>query len=119
MRVLFLTPRPPWPVRRGDQARAATLIAGLAPRHEIMVIALRPPGFPPCRWPDGVAGVEIAFSWAGAAAAALRHPGLPLQVGLHRSARFDAAVSAAVAAFRPDAAVVVLSRLGAVLPALG
>ena len=119
MRVLFLTPRPPWPVRRGDQARAATLIAGLAPRHEIMVIALRPPGFPPCRWPHGVSGTEVAFSWAGGAAAALLHPRLPLQVGLHHSARFEAVVHAAVAAFRPDAAVVVLSRLGAALPALG
>ena len=119
MRVLFLTPRPPWPVRRGDQARAATLIAGLVPRHDLRVVTLRPPGFPPCRWPAGVSGVEVPLSWAAGAAASLCHPGLPLQVGLHRSARFDAAVRSEVAAFRPDAAVVILSRLGTALSALG
>jgi glycosyltransferase involved in cell wall biosynthesis len=119
MRVLFLTPRPPWPVRRGDQARAATLIAGLAPRHEIAVIALRPPGFPPCRWPADVTGEEVPHSWTRSGAGVLANPRLPLQVGLHGSTRFRAAVRAAVASFRPDAAVVVLSRLGAALPALG
>jgi polysaccharide biosynthesis protein PslH len=119
MRVLFLTPRPPWPVRRGDQARAATLIAGLVPRHEIRVVTLRPAGFPPCRWPRGVTGDEVPLSWARGVAGVLAHPRLPLQVGLHRSGHFDAAVRAAVTAFRPDAAVIVLSRLGTTLPAVG
>jgi glycosyltransferase involved in cell wall biosynthesis len=119
MRVLFVTPRPPWPTRRGDQARAATLIAGLAPRHEVRVVTLRPFGLPACRFPDGVSGVEVPLSWAGGLTSAALHPGLPLQVGLHRSARLDAAVRAATAEFRPDAAVVVLSRIGPVLEALG
>ena len=119
MRVLFLTPRPPWPVRRGDQARAATLIAGLLPRHEVRVVSLRPPGFPPCLWPAGVTGDEVPLSWARGAAGVATHLRLPMQVGLHHSARFDAAVRAAVAAFQPDAAVIVLSRLGTALPALG
>jgi len=119
MRVLFLTPRPPWPVRRGDQARAATLVAGLLPRHEVAVTALRPPGFPPCRWPAGVAGEEVPHTWVRGGAGMLANPRLPLQVGLHESSRFHAAVRATVASFRPDAAVIVLSRLGLALPALG
>jgi len=119
MRVLFLTPRPPWPVRRGDQARAATLIAGLSARHEIRVVTLRPPGFPPCSFPAGVTGEEVTLSWTAGVAATLAHPRLPLQVGLHRSRRFDAAVRAVVATFRPDAAVVVLSRIGTAVDALG
>jgi hypothetical protein len=119
MKVLFLTPRPPWPVRRGDQARAATLIAGIASRHQVRVVALRPAGFSPCRWPDGVAGREVELPLRASAVAALAHLGHPIQVGLHHSARFDAAVRDEVAAFAPDVAVVVLSRLGASLPALG
>jgi hypothetical protein len=119
MKILFLTPRPPWPVRRGDQARAATLIAGLTGRHQVRVVTLRPGGFPPCRWPDGVSGREVALSLPASTAAALAHLDQPIQVGLHRSARFEAVVREEVAAFAPDAAVVVLSRLGAALPALG
>ncbi len=119
MRVLFLTPRPPWPVRRGDQARAATLIAGLAARHEVRVVTLRPPGFPPCRFPAGVTGAEVPFTWPAGLAAALAHPRLPLQVGLHRSGRLRAATRSAVAAFRPDVAVLILSRTATALEALG
>jgi polysaccharide biosynthesis protein PslH len=119
MRVLFVTPRPPWPTRRGDQARAATLIAGLATRHAIRVVTLRPPGFAPCRFPAGIDGIEVGFSWPAGLAAALAHPRLPLQVGLHHSPRLLAALRDAVATFRPDAAVVVLSRIGTVLDALG
>jgi len=119
MRVLFLTPRPPWPVRRGDQARAATLIAGLAVRHDIRVVTLRPPGFPPCHFPAGVTGAEVTLSWAAGVATALAHPRLPLQVGLHQCGRFQAAVRSAAETFRPDAAVIVLSRVGTALEALG
>jgi polysaccharide biosynthesis protein PslH len=119
MRVLFLTPRPPWPVRRGDQARAATLIDALAGRNEIRVVSLRPPGFSRCRDPQGVSCTQVPLSWPAGLAAALSHPRLPLQVGLHHSRRFGDAVRDAVRAFRPDAAVVVLSRLGSTLDALG
>jgi polysaccharide biosynthesis protein PslH len=119
MRVLFLTPRPPWPVRRGDQARAATLIAGLADRHEIHVVSLRPSGFSSCRVAPGIACEEVPLSWGAGLAAVLSHPRLPPQVGLHHSSRFRAAVRDAVQAFRPDVAVVVLSRLGSTLDALG
>ncbi len=119
MRVLFVTPRPPWPTRRGDQARAATLVAGLAARHTVHVVTLRPAGFPPCRFPTGVTGEEVPLSRAAGAVALLAHPRLPLQVGLHQHARLRAAVQAAVGTFRPDAAVIVLSRVGGVVDALG
>ncbi|MFH1175978.1 MAG: glycosyltransferase family 4 protein [Acidobacteriota bacterium] len=119
MRILFLTPRPPWPIRRGDQVRAARLIAELARRHEVRVVTLRPPGFPPCAWPPGVSGHEVRQGWFHALAGLLSHLDQPIQVGLHNRPAFHRRVRRLTAEFRPEVAVVVLSRLGAALPALG
>ena len=118
MRILFVTARPPWPPRRGDQARTAGFIAALAPRHEIRVAALVPAGFAAGAPPQGVGWRTVRTGWPAMLAAALVHPRLPLQVGLHPVRGLRRLVAAEVAAFRPDVAVVVLSRLGGVLPAL-
>ena len=119
MRILFLTARPPWPPRRGDQARAAGFLDQLAGRHECHVVSLQPVGFPEPVWPNGVAGRTIPVSPAASAAGLLAHPGLPWQVALHAVPRFRRVVREAVSDVRPDVAVVVLSRLGWVVPALG
>ncbi len=39
MRILFVTARPPWPGRRGDQIRTAGLVQALAERHEVRIVA--------------------------------------------------------------------------------
>lgn len=119
MRILFVTSRPPWPSRRGDQARTAGFVAELAARHEIAVLAQRPPGFRSTGAPPGVALREVAL---GPLRRALNLPHVatvPAQVALHRSGAFREQVAAHVRSFRPDVAVVVLSRLGEVLDALG
>ena len=118
MRCLFVTARPPWPPRRGDQTRVAGLIAELGRRHELAVVALCPPGFAAAAPPEGVELREVRMGWPAALAAMTIHPGLPLQVGMHEIPALRRAVARAVADFRPDVAVVVLSRLGGVLPAL-
>jgi glycosyltransferase involved in cell wall biosynthesis len=119
MRILFLTPRPPWPVRRGDQVRAAGLIAELARRNEVRVLALRPPGFPPCPWPAGVQGQEVALPRWRALLGLVANLRLPLQVALHQDQRFHTAAARIVEDWGPDVAVVQLSRLGGSLAALG
>lgn len=118
MRILIVTARPPWPPRRGDQARVAGVVAELANRHEIMVAALRPPGFGPCEWPSGVRGFTVRLGLPAAAAAAMGHPALPFQVAVHLHRAFMASVAQAVSDFRPHVALVVLSRMGGVLDQL-
>ena len=119
VRILFLTSRPPWPPRRGDQARSAGFLEHLRARHECHVLSLRPVGFPEPHWPEGVDGRTVAVSPIDATVGLLTHPGLPWQVALHAVPRFRRAVRETVRTVSPDVAVVVLSRLGWALPALG
>ncbi|MEM1205605.1 MAG: glycosyltransferase family 4 protein [Acidobacteriota bacterium] len=129
MRILFVTPRPPWPGRRGDQARTAGLVRHLARRHEVRIVAQRWRGFPAVDPPPGV-GVPLrpvdipGFSVYGrllvsAAAGVLGLSDRPFQVAMFDHPRFRAAVAREVDAFQPEVAVVVLSRLGDLLPGLG
>lgn len=111
MRILFVTARPPWPSRRGDQARTAGWIDALGPRHDISVLSLRPPGFPAAERPAGIGGRDVAISGFPPAAPlhALR---LPAQVALHVSSRLRLAFASELERFRPDVVVPVLSRVG-------
>jgi glycosyltransferase involved in cell wall biosynthesis len=119
MRIMFVTARPPWPPRRGDQARVAGIAPRLAARHEVRIVALRPTGFAAAPPPSGVAVSEVPLPPLGQLASLLSHPGLPVQVAIHHGARLRRAVAREIAARHPDVAVVVLSRVGGVLPALG
>ncbi len=110
MRILFVTARPPWPSRRGDQARTAGWVGALARRHETSVVALRPRGFPATPYPEGVAGGEVPLSPGMAALGAARR--MPIQVALHVSDRLRRAVDEELARFRPHVVVPILSRMG-------
>jgi glycosyltransferase involved in cell wall biosynthesis len=116
VRILFITARPPWPGRRGDQMRTGGLARILARRHQVRVLAQRWPSLPSASPPPGVElrTVAIGAPWLGLSAALRR----PLQVALHRHRRFQRAVRREREEFRPDVAVVVLSRLGDVLEEL-
>ena len=117
MRVLFLTTRPPWPSRRGDQARVAGWVRELSDEHELAVVCQRPPRFPAAAFPDGVRGREVLLPWRADRIAwqSLRYP---LQVAMHVQPYFLPTLRQEIAEFQPDVAVVTLSRLGWVLPAL-
>lgn len=80
---------------------------------------MRPPGFPTCTWPETITGVEVPVGWPSLLGGLITGPGLPLQVGLHYQRRLRAAVRRVLAAERPDAVVMVLSRLGSLLDVLG
>jgi hypothetical protein len=47
MRLLFLTPQPPYPPQKGTALRNWGLISGLAERHEVAVLSCLAPGQPP------------------------------------------------------------------------
>ncbi len=117
MRILFVTARPPWPPRRGDQVRTAGLVSVLRRRHQVRIVAQQ--------WGTGngaavaevdVRTVRIPFQQVclSLGSAASR----PLQVALHRHRGFADAVREEIREFRPDVAVLVLSRIGDVLPEL-
>jgi glycosyltransferase involved in cell wall biosynthesis len=123
VRILFVTARPPWPARRGDQVRTAGLVSELCRRHEVRVVAQRWGRTPADAEPAGppVAGVGLTTVeipagrlWLALGSAASR----PLQVALHRHPGFAAAVRREVEDFAPDVAVLVLSRIGDVLDEL-
>jgi len=126
MKLLFLTARPPWPPRRGDQARAAGLIEVLAARHEIRVLSLAGPSFkpepPPCEGVEleilRVPAIFVGVKAITGGMAALIGSRRPIQAALFDlpSLRFQA--KALLEEFRPDAVIVQLSRLADVLPAL-
>ena len=126
MKVVFITARPPWPPRRGDQARAAGLIEVLAERHEIRVLSLVGPGFNPAPPPVDDVSLEVLrvpALWVGLKALS---GGVAMVLGGRRpvqAAMFDLPSLRHHAAevldeFKPDLVVVQLSRLADVLPAL-
>ncbi len=118
MRILFIASRPPWPSRRGDQARVAGWVEELGARHEIAVVAQTPPRFPPPHWPPAVRGRDLPLSRLRILLSLCRRPSLPLQVAWHHQPGLADVVRREVDAFKPDVAVVVLSRLGWLLPAI-
>lgn len=127
MKLLFLTARPPWPPRRGDQARAAGLIEVLAERHQIHVLSLVGPSFKPAPPPCANVTLEVlrvpapwvAFQAITGGLAALCGSRRPIQAALFDLPAFRRHAAEMVAELQPDAAVVQLSRLAHVLPALG
>lgn len=116
MKVLFVTARPPWPSRRGDQARAAAWIEGLRSSnpsgpHQVRLLALRPAGFPQ-DFPNDVQGQTFALSRTGMLSSPLRRPRLPLQVAMHVHRGLQKALDNEIEVFQPDVIVPVLSRVG-------
>lgn len=136
MRILFVTSRPPWQGRRGDQARVLGLVRQLAPRHAIHVLSQSWSGEPsPVEPWSGEPGVHEILPGVGTETVRISRPSLlaavacgaarwwlddrrPLQASFYRHADFAAAVARRCREFRPDVAVVMLSRLGDVLPHL-
>ncbi|MEM7353118.1 MAG: glycosyltransferase family 4 protein [Acidobacteriota bacterium] len=118
MRILFVSTRPPWPYRRGDQARVAGWISQLATRHDVAVVCQRPPGFPPTPFPDRVHGGQVALSGWRMGRSLTQGWRWPLQVAMHYQPELARRINETVEAFRPDVAVIVLSRLGWLVPAL-
>lgn len=112
MNLLFVVGRPPWPARRGDQARVAGLAGQLAADHRVRVVALRPPGIEEVAFPEGIEGRSVPVgrvAWFGRGAAFGTRP---VQVALHRQPELAHAVRHEIGRERPDAVVLVLSRLG-------
>lgn len=126
MKLLFLTARPPWPPRRGDQARAAGLIEVLAERHEIQVLSLVGPSFKPEPPPMANVSLEVLrvpAVWVGIQAiaggtAAVFGSRRPVQAALFDLPAFRRHAAEIVAESSPDAVIVQLSRLAQVLPSL-
>lgn len=121
MRILFVTARPPWPGRRGDQMRTAGLVQELARRHTVRILSQRWPGFPPAPEAGPPAGVELRTVPVAAPRILLGLRsvlGRPIQVALHHHRAFRQAVRHELGAFRPEVVVLVLSRIGDVLEEL-
>lgn len=126
MKILFITARPPWPARRGDQARAAGLIEVLAERHQIRVLSLVGPSFepepPPCPGVTlevlRVPAAWVAFKAVTGGIATLGGGRRPVQVALFDLPALARQAGEVAAEMRPDLVVVQLSRLAGVLPAL-
>lgn len=118
LRILVVTARPPWPPRRGDQARTAGLVETLRAHHDLRVVALHPPGFSASPPPPGIAVDAVPTGLAGQLLAIASHLGQPVQVAMHQLAPLERAVASAAAAFRPDVALIVLSRLGGLVSGL-
>lgn len=125
MRILFVTARPPWPGRRGDQARVAGFVRELGGGggHEISVLCQRGPGFGAAAVPAEV-DVETVTVGPLAVAAGLSRTaclgvlGLsrrPFQTGFFDHAAFRRALRRRLSRRPPDVVVLVTSRLGALL----
>jgi glycosyltransferase involved in cell wall biosynthesis len=123
MRILIVSPRPPWPGFRGDQARAAGLATRLAERHEVALLAQQWPGFPTAEGPLPVERVRIGWG-ALATRAVVGGCGVllggdrPAQVELFHHGAFRRALRATRDRFRPDVVWLLLSRLGDALDEL-
>ena len=118
MRVLFVTPRHPFPPFRGDQVRAWHQLRVLARRHQVTLLALDPPP-PGATVPEGVRVVTAGIPLAQRALALARHVAsdLPLQAAL-----FDVpSARDALGALMPegfDVAHLQLVRLAPLVPLL-
>ncbi|MEO1369469.1 MAG: glycosyltransferase family 4 protein, partial [Acidobacteriota bacterium] len=128
MRILFVTPRPPWPGRRGDQVRVAGWVRGLATAHDVHLLSQRWPGQDAAPAPFAVGGAEVVdigrpqLALAGARAAWSGVSGRgrsPLQSLLYAHRSFRRAALRSVRRLAPDVVVVVLSRLGDLAEGLG
>ncbi len=115
---MIISPASPWPARRGYQLRAAHLAETLATRHAVTIVAQHDGGTPEPPASDGIDVRLVPHGSASKAVGALGVARRPVQVALHRQAALQRAVAETLAANRPDVAVLVLSRLGDVVPVL-
>ncbi len=118
MRILFVTTRPPWPIRRGDQARTAGWVEQLSMRHTVAIVSQRPPRFPPAVFPQQVDGYEVLLSRFRMGSSLWRSGAYPIQAAIHYQARLEKEVGRVREGFKPDVVVLVLSRLGWLAPAI-
>ncbi len=116
MRLLFVTPRPFWPPRRGEQARLVGFLSYLAHRHQVQVLALVPPGFHPRPAPLPVQQRYVDSRPWEPVMGVVTHPWEPLQVGFHRERRLARALHESLRTFRPQVVILVLSRIAWLLP---
>lgn len=116
MRVLFITSRPFWPPRKGEQARLAGLLTHLPQEFTVATLAFVPPGTKaipaPLPFPQGFLPLTV---WS-AAWSSLSQPLWPTQVAIHCRKSLISRVSQTLARFRPDAVVFMLSRTAWLLP---
>ena len=122
MRILFVVPRFPFPLRRGHQVRAFHQLRLLSERHRITLFAVSP-GDPP---PEAAAVapfceeiVTAPLSPAGAAASALRgvFSSRPVQAAAFGGAALRRRLRETVARVRPDVVHVQLARMAPVVDA--
>ena len=116
-RVLFVSPRYPYPPRRGDQVRVFHLIEALRRRAEVRVVTFGEGE--PLPLPE-VEVRTVAMRPDRRLAANLRaRPTLPGQVRLFLDTGMTAAIEAEIEAWKPDVLHLTLSRMAPYMPARG
>ncbi|MEO8502447.1 MAG: glycosyltransferase [Acidobacteriota bacterium] len=119
MKILLVTSRFPWPVRRGNQLRTVQMAEWLASEHEVTVLA--PAGPRDVELPRGLAfGVECYRFSRGSAVlgvAASLGRGTPLQNGMYDQPSLHQAL--ATRAGSADLTILQLARLHGAAPAVG
>ena len=115
MRILFLSPRYPYPPRRGDQVRAFHLASGLADHAEVTLLSFGEGPVPPGSKLE-VRNIEPTLG--GRIAGNLRNPSpsLPLQARMFAHSAMRKAVQEELAK-KPDVVHVTLARMGTYMPA--
>ena len=115
MRILFLSPRYPYPPRRGDQVRAFHLATGLADHAEVTLLSFGDGPVPPGSKLE-VRNIEPTLR--GRIAGNLRNPSpsLPLQARLFVHSAMLKAVQEELSK-KPDVVHVTLARMGTYIPA--
>ncbi len=117
MRILFVSPRYPFPPWRGDQVRVYNLIKALSRRAEVRLVSFG------SGEPLPLPGVEVrtvTMSPRGRLAANLRaRPTLPGQVRLFCDTGMSRAIEGEIDTWKPDVMHVTLARMAPYLPARG
>lgn len=117
MRILFLAPRHPYPVRRGDQRRVFHLVEELSRRVDVTLVAFGegPLPFPRVR----VVGVPHRPLAMVAENLRVSDPFIPLQTRLHLSAAMRRATADEIRRHPPDVVHATLARMAPYLPPRG
>jgi glycosyltransferase involved in cell wall biosynthesis len=117
VRILFLAPRHPYPVERGDQRRVFHLVEELSRRVDVTLIAFGE-GQLPC---PGVRVIGVPRRFLPLVAGNLRvlDPRMPLQTRLHLSAAMSRAVAEEIRRDPPDVIHATLARMAPFLPPPG
>lgn len=117
MRILFLAPRHPCPVLRGDQRRVFHLVEELSRRVDVTLVAF---GDGPLPFPQ-VRVVGVPHRPLATVADNLRvlDPQIPLQTRLHLSAAMRRATAEEIRRDPPDVVHATLTRMAPYLPPRG